>query len=319
MNEVKVYGALLAVLMVGSYVSWTRDDTPRATEGVAIADHAKDAVSTLTFVSRTATVSLSFKKDEKGTSYPWFEVEQGNKKRGFTGGERTDKLVESFAPFKGLRSLGKLTGAELGETKLERPEGKLVIGLRNGSMTYDLGGRTSGARDWYVRERGGAEVYLVGSSVIGDLEGAEQRFMERRIHPGALKDVSKVVLTAGGKTRTVLHKNRLAGAEAFWASDAKPDEKSETLANFIDKLDKLSVAEYPPDGEPFPRQGTPVLNVTWYGDDDKTVTANVEVWRVGEGKDANYYGLSELTHVPTRLQKYSAEQIERDLASVLSN
>src|SRR5262249_22683917 len=36
MNEVKVYGSLLGVLLVGSYLSWNRDDSAKPSEDKAI-------------------------------------------------------------------------------------------------------------------------------------------------------------------------------------------------------------------------------------------------------------------------------------------
>ena len=109
--------------------------------------------------------------------------------------------------------------------------------------------------------------------------------------------------------------------DQFWASEASPDEKSETLGNYVDKLDKLTVVEYSPEDAPFPKadQGTPVLIATWYGDDDKTVTATVEIYKKGEGKELEYYATSPTTHVPVKVAKASAEQLERDLSTIMAD
>jgi hypothetical protein len=322
MNEIKVYSSLLAALLVGSYFSYAAEQNPKPTasdDKVVVLDAAKDDLRGISIITRTQTVSVSYKQDTDNKSYPWFVVEQNKRKRSFAGNDKTDKALEAFAPFKALRSLGKLSATELNEAKLEKPERKLILSLKSADKIYDLGGRTTGARDHYLRTRGGSgEVFLIASAVLGDFEYPEGKFMERRLRASALKDVGKVMISANGKSKTILHKNRVSPNEAFWAWDAKPDEKSETLGNYVDKLDKLSALDYPPDDSPFPRAGTPVLIATWYGDDEKTVSATVEIWRAGEDKKAEYYAISNTTHIPVKLAKFSAEQIERDLATVMA-
>jgi hypothetical protein len=320
MNEVKVYGTLLGALLLGSYFSWTREDKSASTEEkVTIADLSKDSLRSITLYAKTQTIAVSFKKDAQGKDFPWFTVEQAKKTRTFAGNDKVDKMLESFAPFTAIRSLGKLTGADLSETKLDKPEHKLILGSKSGDKVYDVGGRTSGARDHYIRAKGGSEVYLVGSSVLGDLEFPEGKYMERRLKTAALKDVGKVSISANGKAVTVLHKNRLSPNESFWASDATPDEKSETLGNYLDKLDKLTAVEYGAEEAPYPKpeQGTPVLIATWYGEDEKTVNATVEIWKKGEGKDAEFYAQSNTTHVPVKVSRFSGEQLERDVATIM--
>src|SRR5205085_11719502 len=121
-----------------------------------------------------------------------------------------------------------------------------------------------------------------------------------------IKDISKVSITSNGKAKTILHKNRLSPNESFWTSEAK-EEKSETLGNYVDKLDKITAMEYPNDDALFPREGTPVLIATWFGEEDKPV-GTTEIWRVGEDKKAEYYAMSATTHVAVKLSKFAVDQ-----------
>lgn len=320
MNEVKVYAALLAVLMVGSYFSFTREEpAPGSVEKVTILDVPKGGLTGLTLFGKSSTVTVTFKKDNDGKEYGWFVVEQNKKKRPFVGNDKVDKMIEGFTPFTGLRSLGKLTGEELEETKLEKPDKKLVLHTKGGDKIFSVGGRSAGARDYYVRPAGSVEVFLVASAVVGDLEFPEGRFMQRKLREQALKDVSQVSITANGKAKTILHRNRLSPNDSYWATEQKPDEKSETLGNYADKLDKLSALEYAPEDQPYPSEGTPVLTATWYGEDEKTVLSSVEIWRVGADKTAEYYARSTATKVPVKLSRFSADQLERDLATVMAD
>jgi hypothetical protein len=320
MKEVKLYGSLLFVLLIGAYFSYTREEpAPGTTEKVTILDVPKESLKKVELYGKTSTVAISFKTDEQGKEYSWFVVEQNKKTRGFVGNDKVDKMLETFAPFKAIRSLGKLSADEIKETKLDPPERKLVLTVKSEAKEFDVGGRTSGARDHYVRTKGGQEVFLVASSVLGDLEFPEGRFMQRKLYEKELKDVEKITLMANGKAKSILHRNRLAATEAFWASEAKPDEKSETLGNFVDKLDKLVVSDYPNEAEKFPREGTPIVEVTFFGEDEAKPLGNAEIWRVGDDKKAEYYAFGTTTHMPVKLNRATAEQIERDLATALAD
>jgi hypothetical protein len=322
MREVKLYGSLLFLLLLGALWSYTREDPGAAggAEKVDVVALTKGELVGLTFYAKTSTVTISTKKDGAGKDYSWFVVDQNKRKRSFVGNDKVEKMLEGFTPFKAVRSLGKLTGAELEQTMLHKPEKKLVLKLRDGERVIEVGGRTSGARDHYVRPVGSQEVFLVASSVLGDLEFPEGRFMQRKLREEQLKDISKARLEANGKTKVALHKNRLAPTDAFWASEAAPEEKSETIENYIDKLDKLSVIEYANDEEKYPAAGTPVLVVAWFGEDEMLPINTTEIWKAeGEDKKAEYYAVSQATRLPVKLSKFAAEQIERDLATVMGD
>jgi hypothetical protein len=324
MKEVKIYGSILVLLLAGAYWSYSKGDvsstTAAASDKVDVVDVPKDGLKALVFYAKTSTVEVSSRKDDKGGEYSWFVVEQGKRKRSFVGNDKVKAMLEGFAPFKALRSLGRLTDEELKETKLDKPEKKLVLKLRDGERTIDVGGRTSGARDHYVRPAGSKEVFLVGSAVLGDLEFPEGRFMQRKLREEALKDVSKVELKANGKTKAAFHKNRLAPHDAFWALETAPEEKSETAGNYIDKLDKLSAVEYPNDDEKYPREGVPILEVVWFGEDESKAINTTEIWKVEDkDKKVEYYAISENTKVPVKLSKHAAEQVERDLGTVMAD
>lgn len=320
MKEVKLYGSLLAVLLAVAFWSYTKGDTASvSTEKVDVVDVPKDSLRGLVYYAKTSTVEVSFKKDEAGQEYSWFVVDQGKRRRSFAGNDKVKGMLETFAPFKALRSLGKLDGDELKETKLNAPEKKLVLKLRDAERAVEVGGRTSGSRDHYVRPVGGKDVYLVASAVLGDLEFPEGRFMQRKLREEALKDVSKAVLSANGKTKTIYQKNRLSPSDAYWASEAAPEEKNETVDNYVDKIDKLSATDFANDGEQYPRNGTPILEIKWFGEDEAKEINSTEIWKVeGADKKVDYYALSTSTHAPVKLSKAAAEQVERDLSSVMN-
>ncbi len=315
MSEVKVYAVLLVGLMIGAYLTWTDEEDKATTDNVTIVDAKVEQLERIQYFTKTQTIAIGF-KDLGGERTPWFEMDSRSKPRAFVGNEKTKDLLEPFAPFEALRTLGKqLSEEELKTTELNGTKKKLILTIGGKDRTFEVGGRTSGARDHYVRAAGGDEVYLVGSKVLGDLEYPEGKFMQRKLRVADKKEVDKVVIAANGKTATAFQKNKLSPRDAFWAREGSED-KDETLGNFLDKLDKLSAIEYPPDADKKFEAAEAVLEASWYGEDGKEL-GRVKIARDGEGKKADFYALSTATKKPVKVSRFTAEQLETSLAAVL--
>ncbi len=317
MNEVKILSLTLVGLLIAAYLSWTKEDAPIVSDRVTILDIKPAKISGIHLYTTTQTVAVSFRKDSAGERYPWFELQTRGKKRRFAGNDKFEGFLKSFAPFEALRSLGKkLSAEELEQTKLDKPKRKLEIKLGDKTKVYDVGGQPSGSRDHYVKPQGGDEVYLVASKTLSDLKFPEERFMQRKLRKKPLKEVEKVVISADGATKTGLQRNRLSPKDAFWALDSAPDEKNETLGNYIDKLDKLSVVEYPEDTKII-EKATLILDVNWLDDRDKPL-GSIKLYREGEGKKANFYAVSPATRVPVKVSRFTGNQLEEDLKVLMS-
>jgi hypothetical protein len=315
MNEVKMLGALLGALLVGAYLSWTKEDAPTKEEKTTILDVQKAQLEGLTFFAKTQTVAVSFRELE-GKRYPWIEIEARKRKRGFTANTAFDEHLAKLAPFEAQRSLGRSFSAEeLKQTELDKPKKKLELRFGGKSKMFDVGGRTSGARDHYVRPHGSDEVFLVESKVLADLEFPEGRFMQRKLRDEKVEDIEKVVISAALGTKTALHKNRLSLKDAFWADEAEPDTKAETIENYIDKLDKLVVTEYVEDEKEM-KEAVPVMEVTWYGESEKSL-GTTKILRKGADKTSTYYATSPATRVPVKVSRFTAEQLETDLKTLI--
>lgn len=315
MKEVKLYTVALVALMVMAYLSWTKKDEAREQTAVTLLDGKPDGIERVELYTKTSTVLLTF-RDISGERVPWFEVEGSRKTRVFVGGEKVDKLLEDFGPFEALRSLGKgLSDKELELTGLDAPERKLVINRKGTSKTFHVGERTSGARDHYVRPKSSKEVFIVASKVLSDLQFPEGKFMQRKLRDAARTEVDKVTISADKGTLVALQKNRLSTRDAFWALEATPDQKNETLGNYLDKLEKLTAVEYLADPKTYDGASA-VLEAVWSSEDGEEL-GRVSLRRAGEGKSAAYYAISTATKVPVKVSRFTGEQLERDLATVI--
>lgn len=315
MNEVKIYGALLVALLVGAYLSWTKEDTPVEQKNVVILDVEPEQVEGITLYTKTQTIAVSF-EEAAGGRYAWFGVEKRGKKRGFAASDRFDDHLKKLAPFEAERSLGRnLSSDELEQTKLGDSSKKLAIRYAGKEKVFDVGGRTSGSRDYYVRAKGGDEVFLVASKTLSDLEFPEGRFMQRKLRTENMDKVEKVIISSSLGTKTAVHKNRLSRKDSFWADESAPDTNSETLGNYVDKLDKLVVTEYLTD-EAEMKDAEPVMEVTWYGENDESL-GTTKIFRKGEDKKAVYFATSPATHRPVKVSRFTADQLERDLKTLI--
>lgn len=317
MREVKFYSVVLMALMVLAYLSWTKKDEATKDAGkVTLLSAAPKAIEKLEFFSKTSTVKMTF-REVGGERFAWFEMQGSRSPRVFGGSEKTEKFLETFAPFEALRGLGNdLSEDELKLTGLKTPERKLIITVQGKAKTFDVGQRTNGARDHYVRPKASQAVFLVASKVLSDLQFPEGKLMQRKLRNEPGTEVAKVSLSVGDLKLTALHRNRLSAKEAFWTSEKAPKTKNETLGNYLEKLEKLTASEYLKDETAF-EAAEPVLEAVWFAEDGDEL-GRVSLRRTGTGKDATYYALSKTTRVPVKVSRFTAEALQQDAAAALS-
>lgn len=313
-TEVRILAALVVVLLFGAYVSWTKKDGAVTDEKVNINELSADRVDELVWITKTQTVTVSRKDAPAGGKYTWFDVKSGKSTKGFKGNKASSTVFEAFAPFVAVRSLGAtIDAAGLTETKLDRPESKLIVRVKGDDKVYDVGGRTFGSRDWYVRPAGGREVFIVASRVFQDVDFAEGKFMQRDLEVIDKKDVSGVILKAGPKEQQFAQQNRLSPTDAFWTRGDNAEAKDEAVGNYLRKLEGLKAIAYV--DRAVLTGTTEVLSLTWLEEDKPKET--VTLHRGGEAGKEKYYAVSDATVMPVEVTKSVAEQLEQDLPALL--
>ncbi|MFO0726591.1 MAG: DUF4340 domain-containing protein [Myxococcota bacterium] len=315
-REVRILGGSLIVLMVLGYLSFTKKDEAVTAEKVTILEAKPEQIQGISMITRTQTVSFERRKGPSGDEFPWFGIEANKKKRGFKGNKSTPSMLEGFAPFTAIRTLGaEVGGDQLAETKLDKPDAKLILRIGNSDKVYEIGGRTFGTRDYYVRAKGGKEIFLVASKTLADFEFPESRFMQRQLKEIETKDTTSVMLKAGKKEKRFIQQNRLSSKDAFWAAQDAPDAKNETFENYLHKVESLAATGYAE--ESVLASATKVLEVSWH--EEEKPKDVLTIYRAGEPGKEKYYGVSTVTVLPVELPKTSTEQVEQDLASVLAD
>jgi hypothetical protein len=217
-----------------------------------------------------------------------------------------NKLIDALAPFKAIRSLGKVADADAAEFGLAQPDASVVIKLSSGEKRLFLGSITPGGGDRYVKEAGSAEVFVVRGEPFRFLDAPESWMIEREMHGWKEIDAKNVKLTAGDKTRKLVH----GGPEGkkFWADPATPDVNDDALNNWMSKLFRLRPLEYvlelPPGGEP-------ILRAEFSGEG---ATGFVELIRFPPSSDGPEYLMrTERTRLYGRVHGLFTEQLEQDI------
>lgn len=328
-----VHAALFALASASAVMVWTRDEQPKAlAETEATVWHGRPAdIAKIVFEGKNKKVSLETKTDKLGAYYlgslerepvaPHPSADAGapppkpagRVKTEFVGVGAAQKLVDALAPLKALRALGRVADDRAQEFGLAEPEGSLSVTIGGAERKLVIGGLTPGGGDRYVREPSSGEVYVIDGDPIRDLDTAESRLVERDLHGFKEPEIAKAELRASDKTRQIVR----GGPEGkrFWADPAAADQKDETLANWMAKLDRLRAGEYAMSA---PEGKQDVLRVAYASASSEL--GFLELVRVPAADPAgkpDYYVLTERTRLYAKVSAQTAEQVEQDLGSIL--
>lgn len=312
---------------------WTRDEKPKAlgqSEATVWSGRAAD-VERIVFDGKTKKVSLEAKKDDVGAYYvgafertaapppagsagaPPPEPPPSKGKTEFVAVGAAQKIVDAMAPLKALRALGRIPEDRATEFGLAEPEGTLIVTLKGSEKKLVIGGTTPGGGDRYVKDPGSGETYVIDGDAVRDLDTAESRLVERDLHEWKEPEVTAAEIKAGDKTRQIVR----GGPEGkrFWADPGAADQKDETVANWMSKLDRLRPTDYvmtPPSDK------KDILRIEYSAGARKL--GFVELARLGttdaQGKP-DYAVRSERTRLFAKVPASMAEQIEQDLSSIV--
>ncbi|HTV19678.1 MAG TPA: DUF4340 domain-containing protein [Polyangiaceae bacterium] len=324
--------------------AWTAEDEPNKKPVAAeLWSGRVSDVSRIEFHTEKKTVSLEPKEDEAGRYFigsvetvaekpkpahaaadagapaatPPPTPESSEPKR-FISLSKGAELAESLATLKASRVLGKIDPERLpdfGFDKTDQGELKVVVAGKEHSL--QLGEKTPGGSDRYVRDTATSEAYVISGTIANDLTSADNRLIERDFHDFGDDKVAKVVIKSATGSREVV---RHAVEKDFWAHPESPDTKDETVSNWMTKVDRLRVTTYVESLDPAPKPEDQVVTLEYYNDHGRKLGFLDLVRR--PAKDAkekpDYVARSERTRWNATVLKSTAEQIDQDLGSVLA-
>lgn len=170
--------------------------------------------------------------------------------------EVAKKLFERFAPLRASRNLGKLEEGKLAEVGLKDTQRRLVLKLANGEQGFAVASPAGGWGSPYLKRETDGLVYLLGPSLLPDLEAASSRLVDRTLHKFDLGGFDQVTVTQGKATRTyVASGNPLQGPIALAPKDT-PDKPDEFVRNWHERVFRLVPMDFLGRGEE-PQGGAP--------------------------------------------------------------
>ncbi len=210
--------------------------------------------------------------------------------------EVAQKLFTRFAPLRASRGLGALDEKKLSEVGLAQSARKLTLTLGDGARVFSLANPPGGWGSPYLKSEADGHVFLLGPSLLSDLEAGASRLVDRRLHTFESGTYDTVVVTQGTASRTFLASGQAPGPTTLAPKDA-PDKPDEFIRNWHERvwrlmpLDFLGRGEEPPGGAPevvfrveYRREGKPLGELT-----------------VARGAKGEFYARTEHTPGWTRL------------------
>lgn len=179
------------------------------------------------------------------------EPEKIEEVRSFRGNETCDKILARFAPMKAVREFEALSDEKIAEMELTEPTASLAVTTARGERSFDVGGRSYGTNDYYLRDRASGVVYLVESRLVADIKGGSTRLMERSIHEFEKKDVERAAILVGDRQGSFVQQNRDDSKSAFWASSDDTSRAHDAADTWLDRVLRLRALTYfaePPAG-----------------------------------------------------------------------
>jgi hypothetical protein len=240
----------------------------------------------------------------------------------FLANQKFRELLDGITPLRAVRSLGEIPKDKYAQFGFDKVGTYLRMDCGGRKIALDVGGRTYGSGDRYARDPKSNESYLLEGKIVTDLQSSQFKFMQNELHDFALTEVDEATVSAKGKQRRLLHRNRLVKTEARWVDAAEPDRRNELFGNWFERVGRLKVKAYLGEGqqpgsdlkiEAGPAQ--PVLTIEY--ELEGKPKDKLEIARVETEQGAFYYGRSDTTRRWVSMYDSIAKQVDEDVALVV--
>jgi hypothetical protein len=272
-----IQGALAVAGLSAAYATWQREPE-RAAGEVVVLEATRSDLQKARFEDDKGWVEVwrGPAPEGAGDKAAWLKLSArepappSNTKapeRELRGNDAAVRLLDALTPLRASRALGVVEPGKLKEFGLapaDAPDGgaapaykkrTLAITARGDTRTFTVGS-PPGLYATYIKDDRDGRVYLLGGSVVSDLENASARLSDRTLHGFKAGDYDGVTVEAGGKSRELVALPGDSPASGKLASKKTADKPDETARNWHDKLFRsypseiLGKGEKPSAGEP---------------------------------------------------------------------
>jgi hypothetical protein len=274
-KAVALQGGLAALGLLTAHLTWQREPE-RAPGEVTIIDATKNDLRSIHYEDDKVAYDMSRSK-EGGEDAVWIhfvdkfvaKVDPAKKDappppstppRDLRGTEAAGKALDQFAPLRSPRAFGVLDPQKLKELGLDGSVKKLDVTAKGDTRHFTIGQPAgSPGGESFLRDAADGRVYVIPRGLLSDLQAAQGRLIDRRMHTFITNDFDRLKVTAQGKTKEYVQigRERGPGASQF-APAATPDKPDQTVKNWHDVIWRTFPMEIFGKGE-MPKEGTPKL------------------------------------------------------------
>ena len=249
-----VQGGLAAASLLLAYATWQREPDKNASD-VTVLAVGKSELTKVRYEDGAKWVELTAQGSGDDRQM-WLRIsakpESKTPERELKGNEAALKLYERFTPLRATRALGLQPEAKLKELGLEKPTKHLAISTKGATTQFAIGSSTYAVSDPYVYNEQDKNVFVLGRSILSDLDNAASRLVDRSLHKFKATDYDAISVSANQKRRDL----SLEGDAPAKLLSAKTHQPDVLAKNWHDKVFSLYVTEplgkgeVPADGEP---------------------------------------------------------------------
>jgi len=339
MNPLRPVAFHAGILVLGGLAAsfaWSKEKTPHAAQetNATVWSARPSDIQRIVYESKGKKLTLEAREEKKGERWFFGTVEHDTTPPPavadggapvppppkvpptiFASTTPATKMVETLAPLKAVRDLGKIADARAAEFGFEKRDVNMTVTISGKERKLVVGGTAPGGTDTYVIDPSTNEAYVLKGDALRDLDQGESKLMEHDQHGFKETDTTAAKVIASGKTRQLAR----GGPEGkkFWADPTDKDKADETAGNWMQKIDRLRVSEYAakaPDGLQV------VVRVEYTGASGNI--GFIEVVKTpaqasGEGQKSDYWIVTEHTHLYGKVYQSAGEQVEQDVGSVV--
>ena len=241
----------------------------------------------------------------------------------FRGNPMTPSLLKQLLPARALRDLGRLDPSRDADFGFDKAGTTYTVKCGGQELVLTVAGRTYGNNDHYVRDRKTGKTYLMLGQPFNDLQAAQYKLMQQELHTFRLDEVDEAIVTAGGRSKRLLQRDRALRGKAQWVDAAKPDQRNETFGNWLVRVAALNARSYMPrTSKPGDEADTPlpppvtVLQIEYKLEGKPK--GKLEVARIDNPNGERYfYARSEATATWVTLYGSAFKEVEADIPLVV--
>ncbi len=256
MQGAVVQGGFAAAGLLLAYATWQREPDQKGSD-VTVLAVSKSEIEKVRYEDGPKWIELSPKGSGEEREV-WLRIsakpESKTPERELRGNENAGKLFDRFAPLRATRALGTQPPAKLKELGLEKPTKHLNITAKGTTTKFVIGSSLYAVSDPYVQSEVDSQVYVLGRSILSDLDAAASRLVDRSLHKFKASEYDAVSVSADGKRRDLMVEGDTPANTKLVS--AKTHQADVLAKNWHDKvwslyvMEPLGKGELPVDGEP---------------------------------------------------------------------